>query len=157
MCIHTAIRFVWLLIGSANFFKKNLQIISRSTGPAAVNALLPHLSEVLVLLFENTDKEEEGIRTVVAKCLGKFTMISPQQLLPALQKGITDESPQVLLSYLFIIIIVFCYSIYPGRPAICPTVWVYFFLLISHWSGTKQSGRQRDICCILLYIFMTRC
>jgi cullin-associated NEDD8-dissociated protein 1 len=44
------------------------------------------------LLFNNTDKEEEGIRTVVAKCMGKFAMIAPEQIMPALQRRLTDTS-----------------------------------------------------------------
>lgn len=74
------------------------EIISHSTGAAAATALLPHLTEVLALLFQHADKDEEGIRTVVAKCLGKFTLISPDQLVPALQKKIGDASPQTRVS-----------------------------------------------------------
>jgi len=47
----------------------------------------------LKLLFENTESEEEGTRNVVAECLGKFTLISPKQLVPALKERIGSKSP----------------------------------------------------------------
>jgi len=70
------------------------EIITRSTGAEGVKALMPYLSSVLELLFENTESEEEGTRNVVAKCLGKFALISPKDLLPALQKRVSDAAPQ---------------------------------------------------------------
>jgi len=69
------------------------EIITRSTGTEGVKALMPYLPSVLELLFENTESEEEGTRNVVAKCLGKFALISPKDLLPALQKRVSDPSP----------------------------------------------------------------
>ncbi|KAL6064787.1 Cullin-associated NEDD8-dissociated protein 1 [Balamuthia mandrillaris] len=68
------------------------EVISRSTGEERQKALLPYLSDVLELLFVNTESEEEGNRTVVAKCLGKFTLISPDELVPALEKHLGSES-----------------------------------------------------------------
>jgi len=69
------------------------EIITRSTGTEGVKALMPYLGSVLELLFENTESEEEGTRNVVAKCLGKFALISPKDLIPALRKRVNDSSP----------------------------------------------------------------
>eukprot|EP01090_Pellita_catalonica_P023354 TRINITY_DN955_c0_g1_i2.p1 TRINITY_DN955_c0_g1~~TRINITY_DN955_c0_g1_i2.p1 ORF type:complete len:1220 (+),score=270.34 TRINITY_DN955_c0_g1_i2:48-3707(+) len=55
-------------------------------------ALVPHLEAILALLFENTESEEEGTRNVVAECLGKFTLISPEQLVPALKERQSSKS-----------------------------------------------------------------
>eukprot|EP01087_Luapelamoeba_hula_P011790 TRINITY_DN324_c0_g1_i1.p1 TRINITY_DN324_c0_g1~~TRINITY_DN324_c0_g1_i1.p1 ORF type:complete len:1220 (+),score=279.85 TRINITY_DN324_c0_g1_i1:138-3797(+) len=65
------------------------EVISRSTSSGA---LLPYLKDILNLLFENTECEEEGTRTVVAKCLGKLALISPAELLPALQQRVNEGS-----------------------------------------------------------------
>jgi len=61
-------------------------ITMASTSEAGRKALLPHLEDVLKLLFENTETEEEGTRNIVAECLGKFTLISPEQLVPTLKQ-----------------------------------------------------------------------
>eukprot|EP01089_Gocevia_fonbrunei_P000539 TRINITY_DN10551_c0_g1_i1.p1 TRINITY_DN10551_c0_g1~~TRINITY_DN10551_c0_g1_i1.p1 ORF type:complete len:321 (-),score=110.51 TRINITY_DN10551_c0_g1_i1:65-1027(-) len=69
------------------------EIISRAShSPGGTDALLPHIDPVLLLLFENTESEEEGTRNVVAECLGKFTLLSPKQLVPALQERIGSTS-----------------------------------------------------------------
>jgi cullin-associated NEDD8-dissociated protein 1 len=68
------------------------EVISRSTSAAGAKALLPYLDSILQLLFDNTECEEEGARTVVAKCLGKLALISPAQLLPALQKRVGETA-----------------------------------------------------------------
>jgi cullin-associated NEDD8-dissociated protein 1 len=68
------------------------EVISRSTSATGAKALLPYLDSILQLLFDNTECDEEGARTVVAKCLGKLALISPAQLLPALQKRVSEGS-----------------------------------------------------------------
>ena len=84
---------LFLLVSSRRFLLNYQQIITRSTGTDGVKALMPYLGSVLELLFENTESEEEGTRNVVAKCLGKFALISPKDLIPALQKRVGDASP----------------------------------------------------------------
>jgi cullin-associated NEDD8-dissociated protein 1 len=45
------------------------------------------------ILFEQCEIKEEGMRNVVADCLGKLTLIEPDTLLPQLQQRLA--SPDV--------------------------------------------------------------
>lgn len=49
--------------------------------------------EIWTLLFRHCECNEEGTRNVVAECLGKLTLIDPQNLLPRLQESLNSPSP----------------------------------------------------------------
>ncbi|XP_022716324.1 cullin-associated NEDD8-dissociated protein 1-like isoform X3 [Durio zibethinus] len=44
------------------------------------------VEKILKLLFNHCESEEEGVRNVVAECLGKIALIEPVKLIPALKK-----------------------------------------------------------------------
>eukprot|EP01114_Cavostelium_apophysatum_P003685 TRINITY_DN1379_c0_g1_i2.p1 TRINITY_DN1379_c0_g1~~TRINITY_DN1379_c0_g1_i2.p1 ORF type:complete len:1235 (-),score=414.71 TRINITY_DN1379_c0_g1_i2:42-3746(-) len=67
-------------------------IVRQSTSSEGANALKSHQKELLPLLFENCENEEEGTRNVVAECLGKLTVLSPQELVPALVERLSSSS-----------------------------------------------------------------
>ena len=43
------------------------------------------LDKVLALLFSHAESEEEGVRNVVAECVGRLALLEPERLLPALK------------------------------------------------------------------------
>jgi len=53
--------------------------------------LKPFINDTVPLLFENCDNEEEGIRNVVAECLGKLAMVDYSNVMPKL-KALLKES-----------------------------------------------------------------
>lgn len=50
------------------------------------------VEKILNLLFNHCESEEEGVRNVVAECLGKIALIKPAKLVPALKERITNQA-----------------------------------------------------------------
>jgi len=69
------------------------EVIARqSMSEKGVNALRAHQTSILPLLFEHCKSEEEGTRNVVAECLGKLAINSPQELVPEFLNRILSGS-----------------------------------------------------------------
>lgn len=56
------------------------------------SSLSPHLESIWALLFQNCQCPEEGTRNLVAECLGKLTLVKPDQLLPRLKQQLKGGS-----------------------------------------------------------------
>eukprot|EP00252_Welwitschia_mirabilis_P011775 TRINITY_DN2619_c0_g1_i2.p1 TRINITY_DN2619_c0_g1~~TRINITY_DN2619_c0_g1_i2.p1 ORF type:complete len:818 (-),score=176.90 TRINITY_DN2619_c0_g1_i2:413-2866(-) len=64
------------------------EVIARQTVDEAGQVDLQdiYVDKILRLLFNHCESEEEGVRNVVAECLGKITLIQPEKLVPELKE-----------------------------------------------------------------------
>jgi len=67
-------------------------IVRQSANPESVASLQSYQDEILPILFSDCESEEEGVRNVVAECLGKFALVSPEKLVPKLAEGAENKS-----------------------------------------------------------------
>ncbi|RDD39311.1 Cullin-associated NEDD8-dissociated protein 1 [Trichoplax sp. H2] len=68
-------------------------IVCQSSHSAAVQSLAPYVSTIWNLLFQSCEKAGgEGIRNMVAECLGKLTILDPENLLPDLHNHLASNS-----------------------------------------------------------------
>ncbi|XP_044740859.1 cullin-associated NEDD8-dissociated protein 1 isoform X2 [Chrysoperla carnea] len=68
-------------------------ITCMSATPSGVQSLMHFIPAIWAQLFKHCECSEEGTRNVVAECLGKLTLINPQDLLPRLQDALSSQSP----------------------------------------------------------------
>lgn len=61
-----------------------MQVIVRQSGDKS-EFQDSSVEKILKLLFNHCESEEEGVRNVVAECLGKIALIEPVKLVPALK------------------------------------------------------------------------
>ncbi|ORX91195.1 Cullin-associated NEDD8-dissociated protein 1 [Basidiobolus meristosporus CBS 931.73] len=69
------------------------ELITRHSHQQDAEVLKQFNTEIWELLFANCDTQEEGTRNVVAECIGKMTLTSPQRFLPDLKAQLQSASP----------------------------------------------------------------
>lgn len=67
-------------------------IVRQSATSEGAAALKQQQKDLLPLLFQNCENEEEGTRNVVAECLGKLAVLSPEELVPSLVEKVQSPS-----------------------------------------------------------------
>ena len=75
-------------------FNSLKEIISyESTNPNGLEALNPYINDIWNILIKHCECSEEGTRNVVAECLGKLTLLNPENLMSKLQSYLDCSSP----------------------------------------------------------------
>ncbi|CAG0913840.1 unnamed protein product [Notodromas monacha] len=67
-------------------------IVNQSATAEGVAALRPFVGDVWALLFAHAETSEEGMRNVVAECLGRLTLSEPADLLPRLKEQLMHSN-----------------------------------------------------------------
>lgn len=74
-------------------FNSLKEIISyQSSQEKGLEALKPFMNNIWSILIEHCECNEEGTRNVVAECLGKLTLLDPENLIKKLEKYLESES-----------------------------------------------------------------
>ncbi|RWR90283.1 cullin-associated NEDD8-dissociated protein 1 isoform X1 [Cinnamomum micranthum f. kanehirae] len=71
------------------------------------------VEKILKLLFNHCESEEEGVRNVVAECLGKIALIEPKKLVPALK--VRTSSPTAFTRATVVIAVKYSIVERPGK------------------------------------------
>jgi len=66
-----------------------------STQTNGLAALRPYINDIWHILMKHCECAEEGTRNVVAECLGKLTLLDPENLMPRLQQSLDSDSEYV--------------------------------------------------------------
>ncbi|XP_012944580.1 cullin-associated NEDD8-dissociated protein 1 [Aplysia californica] len=64
-----------------------------SSSPGGLEILKSYVKTIWQMLFHNCECPEEGTRNVVSECMGKLTLVDPQNLINSLRKHLNDPSP----------------------------------------------------------------
>lgn len=121
-------------------------ILLASTSDKGRAALLPHLKDVLNLLFANTESEEEGTRNVVAECLGKLTLINPKELVPILRQKRASESEKARATMVSALKFAIVEKPHPVDEALAPIMGEFLELL-----ADKELAVRRQTLLMLNY------
>eukprot|EP00357_Protocruzia_adherens_P030504 CAMPEP_0115033814 /NCGR_PEP_ID=MMETSP0216-20121206/40191_1 /TAXON_ID=223996 /ORGANISM="Protocruzia adherens, Strain Boccale" /LENGTH=1233 /DNA_ID=CAMNT_0002412403 /DNA_START=112 /DNA_END=3813 /DNA_ORIENTATION=- len=54
--------------------------------------IIPYLNEILPIMLMNSESPEETIRNIVAECIGKLSIVSPDKLTPILTNNLKSQS-----------------------------------------------------------------
>ncbi|XP_052204710.1 cullin-associated NEDD8-dissociated protein 1 [Diospyros lotus] len=98
------------------------------------------VEKILNLLFNHCESEEEGVRNVVAECLGKIALIEPGKLIPALKERTTSQAAFTRAT----VVIAVKYSIVE-RPEkiddiIYPEISSFFMLIRDHDRHVRRAA-----------------
>ena len=110
-----SLKEVFLQIEAINLKKRSiLQIITcLSSTPEGIRQLHPFIPAIWQQLYLHCECSEEGTRNVVAECLGKLTLIDPNNLLPKLQESLA--SPSALMRTTVVTAVKFTISDHPQK------------------------------------------
>lgn len=72
------------------------QVIACGSSAGQIELGEANVMRILALLLTHSQSDEEGVRNVVAECLGKLILIDPATVLPALQVRIQKNLSGVL-------------------------------------------------------------
>jgi cullin-associated NEDD8-dissociated protein 1 len=64
-----------------------------SSSQSGLEILKSYVKTIWTMLFHNCECPEEGTRNVVSECMGKLTLVDPQNLIGSLRQHLNDTSP----------------------------------------------------------------
>ncbi|CAL1532474.1 unnamed protein product [Lymnaea stagnalis] len=64
-----------------------------SSSQTGLEILKSYVKTIWTMLFHNCECPEEGTRNVVSECMGKLTLVDPNNLIGSLQQHLNDASP----------------------------------------------------------------